>query len=80
MKCYIILPNNKYTGDLDVRGPYTTEKNRDDEAQMFLFCDQAALKLYFLDIDTAGKPYTYAPSEAYIDDLRQKWDAIEASE
>jgi hypothetical protein len=73
---YIILPKNKYTGDLDVKGPFETEESRDNETQMLLFCDQADLRLYFLDIDTTGKAYTYAPSEVYIDDLRQKWDAL----
>lgn len=73
---YIVLPNNKYTGDLDVRGPYSSEKARDDEAQMFLFCDRADTHLYFLDIAPSGDPYTWKPSEAYIDDLKRKWDAV----
>ncbi len=77
---YIVIPENKFTGSLDVRGPYATEKERDDETQMFLFCDQVTLKLYFLDINETGGAYTYAPSEAYIDDLRRKWDAIMADE
>jgi hypothetical protein len=74
---YIVIPTNKYTGDLDVRGPYADEEARDDAAQLYLFNDMTAPKLYFLDVDAAGKPYTWPPSAAYINDLRQRWESKE---
>lgn len=77
---YIVVPNNKYTGELSVYGPYDDEQHRDDGAQLLLFLDKSDTHLYFMDIAPDGKPRTWKPSEAYIDDLRQKWEAQEKEE